>query len=155
MERKVSSADGESKSRDKGEAVDIEKGVVGVSVGGDGNGTEKECRVCHMAVEKNQQDIELGCACKADLAVAHKHCAETWFRIKGDRTCEICGQTARNVVGMEDGEVVEQWNEGSATSSPATEERISWLGNRFLNFLLACVVFAFVISWLFRFSIPT
>ncbi|KAL4386351.1 hypothetical protein GQ457_09G030190 [Hibiscus cannabinus] len=35
--------------------------------------------------------------CKDDLAAAHKHCAEAWFKIKGNRTCEICGSTARNV----------------------------------------------------------
>ncbi|GLJ45346.1 hypothetical protein SUGI_0954520 [Cryptomeria japonica] len=147
MERKVSEGG-------KDEVVDIEKGgSVSVSVSGSGDG-ERECRVCHMGVEKNQ-DIELGCACKADLAFAHKQCAETWFKIKGDRTCEICGSTARNVVGLEDGEVVEQWNEGNAPTPSTSEERNSWLGHRFLNFLLACVIFAFVISWLFRFGIPT
>ncbi|KAK0586088.1 hypothetical protein LWI29_000727 [Acer saccharum] len=29
--------------------------------------------------------IEFGCFCKADLAAAHKHCAEAWFKIKGNK----------------------------------------------------------------------
>lgn len=134
----------------KEKADDVEKG-------GDGSGTDRTCRVCHMGMDKNQ-DIELGCACKADLALAHKQCAETWFKIKGNRTCEICGSTARNVVGIEDGEVVDESNEGNPTTTTTTsiqEERNSWPRHRLLNFLLACIVFAFVISWLFHFSIPS
>eukprot|EP01018_Ginkgo_biloba_P029892 Gb_16779 [translate_table: standard] len=162
MESKVAGAEGGGKSRgivdEANVAVDVDvdgnggKGDGDVEKGGDG--TERECRVCHMVLEKNQ-DIELGCACKDDLAFAHKHCAETWFKIKGDRTCEICGSTARNVVNIEDAEVMDQWNEGNTTAPTITEERNSWCGHHFLNFLLACVVFAFVISWLFRFSIPS
>lgn len=132
----------------KEKADDVEKG-------GDGSGTDRTCRVCHMGMDKNQ-DIELGCACKADLALAHKQCAETWFKIKGNRTCEICGSTARNVVGIEDGEVVDESNEGNTTTTtPIQEESNSWPRHRLLNFLLACIVFAFVISWLFHFSIPS
>jgi hypothetical protein len=29
--------------------------------------------------------MELGCSCKEDLAAAHKHCAEAWFKIKGNK----------------------------------------------------------------------
>ncbi|TQE05842.1 hypothetical protein C1H46_008525 [Malus baccata] len=29
--------------------------------------------------------IDLGCSCKGDLDAAHKQCAETWFKIKGDK----------------------------------------------------------------------
>lgn len=135
----------ESKLKEK--VDDIEKG-------GDGSGTERACRVCHMGMDKNQ-DIELGCACKADLAIAHKQCAETWFKIKGNRTCEICGSTARNVVGIEDGEVVDEPTEGNTSSTAITEERNSWPRHRLLNLLLACIVFAFVVSWLFHFSFPS
>jgi hypothetical protein len=135
----------ESKLKEK--ADDVENG-------GDGSGTDRACRVCHMGMDKNQ-DIELGCACKADLALAHRQCAETWFKIKGNRICEICGSTARNVVGIEDGEVVDESNEGNPTTTTIPEERNSWPRHRLLNFLLACIVFAFVISWLFHFSIPS
>lgn len=56
-------------------------------VGGDG----KDCRICHLSLDPPSQEeptmggpIELGCACKDDLAAAHRHCAEDWFRIKGN-----------------------------------------------------------------------
>ncbi|CAA6656767.1 unnamed protein product [Spirodela intermedia] len=96
--------------------------------------------------------IELGCSCKGDLAAAHKECAETWFKIRGNRTCEICGAAARNVAG----EFMEQGNETSDGSppAPAAEQQRFWRGHRFVNFLLACMVFAFVISWLFHFNGP-
>lgn len=73
------------------------------------------------------------------------------------RICEICGSTACNVVGFGDAEFMEQWNESgnsAATQAPANETRRFWQGHRFLNFLLACMVFAFVISWLFHFNVP-
>lgn len=79
------------------------------------------------------------------------------------RTCEICGSTAHNVSGVNEAEVMEQWNESNdtAATTPAAapvhpaETRNFWQGHRFLNFLLACMVFAFVISWLFHFNVPS
>ncbi|KAL0344497.1 UNVERIFIED_CONTAM: hypothetical protein Sradi_4281000 [Sesamum radiatum] len=100
---------------------------------------------------------------KDDFAAAHKHCAETWFKIKGNKTCEICNSVARNVVGPNDIEAAQAASEGSVVASAAssvpapsaTETRSCLNGHRFLNFLLACMVFAFVISWLFHFNIPS
>ncbi|KAM0011636.1 putative Zinc finger, RING-CH-type, Zinc finger, RING/FYVE/PHD-type [Helianthus debilis subsp. tardiflorus] len=53
---------------------------------------EKDCRICHLSLDANSEEsgnygipIELGCSCKDDLAAAHKHCAEAWFKIKGNR----------------------------------------------------------------------
>lgn len=49
----------------------------------------KDCRICHLSMDATNQDsgipIELGCSCKADLAAAHKQCAEAWFKIKGNK----------------------------------------------------------------------
>ncbi|KAF6160999.1 hypothetical protein GIB67_007640 [Kingdonia uniflora] len=126
---------------------------------------EKICRICHLTLlESGNQEfgipIELGCACKEDLAAAHKHCAEAWFKIKGNKTCEICGSVARNVVGPNETEFIEQWTDGNSGSAAPptpvapTESRSFVRGHRFLNFLLACMVFAFVISWLFHFNVP-
>ncbi|GLJ06930.1 hypothetical protein SUGI_0052950 [Cryptomeria japonica] len=130
-----------------------EKGQLEVSESGIGG--EKECRICHLGVEAEAgTSIVLGCACKDDLAVSHKHCAEAWFKIKGNRTCEICGSIARNVVGIEEADFMDQWNEGSTTTT-TTEPRNFWRGHRFLNFLLACMILAFVISWFFHFNIPS
>lgn len=81
------------------------------------------------------------------------------------RTCEICNSVARNVVGPNDIEAVQQASEGNAAGANSTpssvpapstaETRTCLNGHRFLNFLLACMVFAFVISWLFHFNIPS
>lgn len=76
------------------------------------------------------------------------------------RICEICGSIAQNVVGLNEAELMEQWNEANeaaaaTTHAPLIESRNFWQGHRFLNFLLACMVFAFVISWLFHFNVPS
>ncbi|KAL1545576.1 hypothetical protein AAHA92_22283 [Salvia divinorum] len=127
---------------------------------------ERDCRICHLSLVSSSPSsgiaIELGCSCKDDLAAAHRHCAATWFKIKGNKTCEICNSVARNVVCHNDMEAVEQVSESNAdaaaSSGPAPstlETRTCLNGHRFLNFLLACMVFAFVISWLFHFNIPS
>jgi len=79
-----------------------------------------------------------------------------------NRTCEICGSIAHNVAGAIEVQMTEQFNESSDPSivppvgpSPPSETRNFWQGHRFLNFLLACMVFAFVISWLFHFNVPS
>ncbi|XP_050218955.1 uncharacterized protein LOC126669510 [Mercurialis annua] len=128
---------------------------------------ERICRICHLGLESNSHEsgipIQLGCSCKDDLGAAHKQCAEAWFKIKGNKTCEICNSIARNVVGIHENETIEQSNEASnavtaaavSASVPHSETRSLWRGHRFLNFLLACMVFAFVLSWLFHFNVPS
>ncbi|KAH8506043.1 hypothetical protein Peur_044672 [Populus x canadensis] len=130
---------------------------------------ERDCRICHLGLESNSHEsgvpIELGCSCKNDLAAAHKQCAEAWFRIRGNKICEICHSTARNVVLASDIESIGHLNETNngmdtattavSASIPTAETRSFWQGHRFLNFLLACVVFAFVLSWLFHFNVPS
>ncbi|CAL9192975.1 unnamed protein product [Musa hybrid cultivar] len=134
---------------------DLESGIWEIMKG------DKDCRICHLNLEEAAPElgvqILLGCSCKNDLAIAHKLCAEKWFKIKGNKTCEICGLTAQNVVVSDEAELIEQSNEADTTRVPhtqATETQGFWQGHRFLNFLLACVVFAFVVSWLFHFNIP-
>ncbi|XP_010529781.1 PREDICTED: uncharacterized protein LOC104806533 [Tarenaya hassleriana] len=123
----------------------------------------RDCRICQLGVERESGggEIELGCCCKDDLAIAHRQCAETWFKIKGDKICEICRSVARNVAGAN--ETTEEQTE--AGSSGATEATVAGGGNqspenlsvrkgqRLLNFLLGCMVFAFFISWLFHFNV--
>ncbi|KAE8718080.1 hypothetical protein F3Y22_tig00110020pilonHSYRG00548 [Hibiscus syriacus] len=167
-EREPCSMSGTSSSSSSPE-VDLESGVVEPKpylV----KETERDCRICHLTLDPTNHEsgvpIELGCSCKDDLAAAHKHCAEAWFKIKGNRTCEICGSTAWNVVAaVTDTDTTEPWNEANdstvavAATVPATIHaagtRNFWQGHRFLNFLLACMVFAFVISWLFHFNVPS
>ncbi|XP_076890399.1 uncharacterized protein LOC143541462 [Bidens hawaiensis] len=97
----------------------------------------KDCRICHLSLVGGDA-FELGCCCKNDLAAAHKHCAETWFKIKGNKTCEICNSIVTRGGGR-----------GGFGGGGCIN------GHRLLNFILACLVFAFVISWLFHFNIPS
>lgn len=69
-------------------SVDIESGVGEVDIL---LGTmERDCRICHLSLQvagsemESGINIQLGCSCKNDMAAAHQHCAETWFRIKGN-----------------------------------------------------------------------
>ncbi|KAF7816373.1 uncharacterized protein G2W53_030342 [Senna tora] len=90
---------------------------------------ERDCRICHLSMDMTNHEsgtsIELGCSCKDDLAAAHKHCAEAWFKIKGDKTCEICGSIAHNVAGAFEVETTEQWNEASDASTVAPTGLVS------------------------------
>ena len=55
---------------------------------------ERVCRICHLSSDKsvetstaiNERDlIPIGCGCKGELGIAHSHCAEAWFKLKGNR----------------------------------------------------------------------
>lgn len=116
------------------------------------------CRICHLNTDATNQDsgflFELGCSCREDLAVAHKQCADAWFKIKGNKTCEICGSIAQNVSGADEAVSTTQPRNGSNYSSTnVTESRNTWQSHPVLNFLLACMVVAFVVSWLFHFKV--
>ncbi|KAL5076799.1 hypothetical protein RYX36_015783 [Vicia faba] len=130
---------------------------------------KRDCRICHLSMDMNNQDehesetpIELGCSCKDDLAAAHKQCAETWFDIKGNKTCEICGSIASNVAGhhVVEVEMTEQWNNEVNDESmqlplepaPTSETPSFCRGQCFLNFILVCMIFAFILCWLFHFN---
>ncbi|KAF8717017.1 hypothetical protein HU200_026126 [Digitaria exilis] len=142
------------------DVIDLEAGLTEIAKDSPDK-AERNCRICHLGLDSAAAEsgagIVLGCSCKDDLSHAHKQCAETWFKIRGNKICEICGSAACNVAGFSDADFMEQWNESSntvAAHATATEPRRFWQGHRFLNFLLACMVFAFVISWLFHFNVP-
>ncbi|XP_047316450.1 uncharacterized protein LOC124920090 [Impatiens glandulifera] len=142
---------------------------------------ERDCRICHLTLDHDQHQsgiqsgiaIHLGCSCKDDLGAAHKQCAEAWFKIKGNTTCEICNSIAVNVFGENQNETsmaaTQQQQQQPAnastigasvaamavTSSSSVEERRRLDGQKLVNILLACMVFAFVVSWLFHFNIPS
>lgn len=130
----------------------------------DWNG-ERVCRICHLASNQASEAktgtstselIQLGCDCKDELGIAHSHCAEAWFKLKGNRMCEICGETAKNIEGVGDNRFMEEWNEGrSVDSNGNTSNRGGgcWRGQPFCNFLMACLVIAFVLPWFFRINI--
>ncbi|KAE9601193.1 putative E3 ubiquitin-protein ligase MARCH [Lupinus albus] len=59
---------------------------------------EMICRICHLASGQPLEAtdtgttnsatstdlIQLGCACKDELGIAHSHCAEAWFKLRGN-----------------------------------------------------------------------
>ncbi|KAJ4703682.1 putative RING/FYVE/PHD zinc finger superfamily protein [Melia azedarach] len=126
---------------------------------------ERVCRICHLSSEQPPETapttnatsgatselIRLGCGCKDELGIAHSHCAEAWFKLKGNRLCEICGQTAKNITGVGDCRFMEEWNERRFIGGNSPSERGGcWRGQPFCNFLMACLVIAFVLPWFFR-----
>lgn len=120
-------------------------------------GSQRQCRICHLSALESGKTlmdlITLGCGCKGELAFAHSHCAEAWFKLKGNRICEICGESANNITGAADARFMEEWNENRSTVSDieASERRRGcWQGQPLCNFLMACLVIAFVLPWFFR-----
>ncbi|XP_074269832.1 uncharacterized protein LOC141592857 [Silene latifolia] len=125
---------------------------------------EKVCRICHLNSEQESKSgslrekndpMMLGCGCKGELSVAHSHCAEAWFKVKGNRTCEICGQTVTNIKGVGNEGFMEEWkestsNDNTPNSSERNAEEACWHGQPLCNFLTACLVIAFVVPWFFR-----
>ncbi|XP_021294967.1 uncharacterized protein LOC110424671 [Herrania umbratica] len=127
---------------------------------------ERVCRICHLNTEQSLEPmdgtsstaatmdlIQLGCWCKDELGIAHSHCAEAWFKLKGNRMCEICGQTAKNITGVRDNRFIEDWHDrGSTSGGGRSSDRGGgcWRGQPFCNFLMACLVIAFVLPWFFR-----
>ncbi|KAL3624841.1 hypothetical protein CASFOL_031509 [Castilleja foliolosa] len=115
---------------------------------------QRVCRICHLSAKESGKTPvelpELGCGCKGELGVAHLRCAEAWFKVRGNRMCEICGQTAKNITGVVDSGFMEEWNEGDAIASSSNETRSCLLGQPFCNFLMACLVIAFVLPCFFR-----
>lgn len=141
--------------------------VIDVSCGsakncGDKRDVERVCRICHLSSDQSPDRrtattciadlIPLGCGCKDDLGIAHYQCAEAWFMLKGNRMCEICGETARSITGVGDIRFMEEWNERFVRSGSISSERGRgcWRGQPFCNFLMACLVVAFVLPWFFR-----
>ncbi|KAF9587724.1 hypothetical protein IFM89_004701, partial [Coptis chinensis] len=118
---------------------------------------EKVCRICHLTSDfpsESSDLIQLGCGCKGELGIAHRHCAEAWFKLRGNRCCEICSQAATNITGVGDSRFMQEWNEGSDVNSGNLGARRGYLrGQPFCNFLMACLVIAFVLPWFFRVNI--
>ena len=82
------------------------------------------------------------------------------------RTCEICRSIALNFskAGNDIDQTttiettvsdVEAGNSSTVVATIDSDDRRFWRGNRFLNFLLTCMVSAFVISWFFHFNLPS
>ncbi|KAG2332721.1 hypothetical protein Bca52824_003901 [Brassica carinata] len=81
--------------------------VVDLSGEGESDNGQRICRICHFGSDQTPDRvsgksvsvdlIEIGCKCKNELGLAHFHCAEAWFKLRGNSVCEICGSSALNV----------------------------------------------------------
>lgn len=122
---------------------------------------ETVCRVCHLGLSSgNSESIELGCACKQDLALCHRDCAEEWFKIRGNIVCEICGETAKNVHIPEPVESTAAHLEANggepnthrefASATAMTRLRYCWTRQLVRNALLVSLVVVCTVPWFFR-----
>jgi hypothetical protein len=147
MDLEMGLATGRGKRVEEDDAADLADG-------------EQICRVCHLGLlTGNSEAMELGCACKQDLAMCHRSCAEEWFRIRGNRLCEICGRTVENlpVLENETASASMTQTEGAAADTGIAAMRTSTARFRFCwqqqlvrNSLLACFVVIFMVPWFFR-----
>ncbi|KAJ8497723.1 hypothetical protein OPV22_008275 [Ensete ventricosum] len=142
------------------ETATVERGAACAAGSADGAAdgsdwdTAMACRICHLSPDRSEEGSELfqlGCGCKGDLGVAHRHCAEAWFKVKGNRYCEICGENAKNVTGEDNSKFMNEWSERGDSSNQNVSERCScWRHQPFCNFLMACLVIAFMLPWFLR-----
>ncbi|CAH2059464.1 unnamed protein product [Thlaspi arvense] len=126
-----------------------------IDLSGEGESDEQRiCRICHFGSDQSPDRvsgksvspelIQIGCKCKNELGLAHFHCAEAWFKLRGNSVCEICGCSAKNVpVRLTE----EEWNE--ARDITLDERRRRGSGQScciFMVFLLSIIL----LHWFFK-----
>ena len=80
---------------------------------------EAVCRICMEDLTGEYgETFKMECSCRGELALAHKECALKWFSIKGNRTCDVCGQEVSNLPVT----VVRKANESGRTVSQALNQ---------------------------------
>ncbi|KAF8110214.1 hypothetical protein N665_0086s0052 [Sinapis alba] len=142
------------------EKVEEEFHVVDLSscCGGESDDGQSICRICHFGSDHQTPDrvsggksvsleelIEIGCKCKNELGLAHFHCAEAWFKLRGNSVCEICGSTAKNVtVSLRE----EEWSE--AIIDTRLDERRRCANRQSCCILLVLMLIIILLHWFFK-----
>ncbi|KAK8955708.1 hypothetical protein KSP40_PGU022525 [Platanthera guangdongensis] len=84
-------------------------------------------------------------------------CVRVFFCPGKVRLCEICGLTAKNVVGKEYCGSVEVCREDRSRSGAVNQSLysrgVSWTGKRFCSFFVSFLVIAFVLQWVSGFQV--
>jgi len=59
---------------------------------------EAVCRICLEELsEEHGETLKMECRCRGEMALAHKDCPLKWVRIRGNRTCDVCGKEVCNL----------------------------------------------------------
>ncbi|CAN6849811.1 unnamed protein product [Brassica oleracea] len=121
--------------------------------------TEKEsrdCRICHLPFQKmvlmNKKKTK-----KKQETVKMKKKKSNWVSFANwvvqdqrNMTCEICGATAINVAGEQSNQESNASAHSQTTAGQTqTDIRGTWHGRCVMNFLLAVMIFAFIVTCFF------
>ncbi|RID62244.1 hypothetical protein BRARA_E01330 [Brassica rapa] len=69
--------------------------MIDLSGGGEeSDNGQRICRICHFGSDQTPDRVS---GKFVSLGLAHFHCAEAWFKLRGNSVCEICGSSALNV----------------------------------------------------------
>ncbi|CAN6996230.1 unnamed protein product [Brassica rapa subsp. trilocularis] len=127
------------------------------SCGGESDNGQSICRICHVGSDQTPDRvsgkttvvtlelIQIGCKCKNELGLAHFHCAEAWFKLRGNSVCEICGCTAKNVtVSLTE----EEWSE--VLVDTRVDERRRRGSRQSCCILIVFMLTIILLHWLFK-----
>ncbi|TYH14713.1 hypothetical protein ES288_A06G242700v1 [Gossypium darwinii] len=140
---------GKVPERDGSCVIDINGSTGGTRWFKDSYDGERVCRICHLNSEQLLESndsisttaavtdlIQLGCGCKDELGIVHSHCAEAWFKLKGNSDVLLyCGLLAAltNIQYLRNNSKVESRTCMQFTSNRIAENITGVRDNRFIE----------------------